>query len=141
MPPGGPGRFSSIPHCELIGQISGGTGWSWGDDWSKCWLHINQFVHGGPAGERIGEGHDHRNMFFIAGSNELEVRDFPGFIQFPRVDFNLDPAHPLIITLEIGLVFQLEGYSVISFGSQQWGQLPNLRDALLRTFHWNIQRV
>jgi hypothetical protein len=142
MPPGGPGRFSSVPYCELFGQITGITGWSWGDDWSKCWLHIAQLVNGGPAGARIGEGHDHRNMFFIAGSQSgPEVSDFPGFMQCPRVDFNLDPAHPLLITLEIRLDFQLEGSSAIWFGSQRLGQPPIHRDALLRTLQWNIQRV
>lgn len=137
MPLGSPGRFSSIPHCELFGEICGGTNWTWGDDWSKCWLHIAQFVHGGPVSALIGEGHDHRNMFFIAGSNTPpESHNFPGFIQFPRVDFNLDPAFPLIINLEIRLDFQLEGSSGIWFGN------PNMyRDALLRTFQWYIQGV
>ncbi|WFE57657.1 hypothetical protein [Micromonospora sp. WMMD712] len=137
----GPGRFTSLPHCELFGKMTGATGWTWGDDWSKCWLHVAQFVNGGPAGARIAEGHDHRNVFFISDSERLEVHDLPGFIQFPRVDFNLDPHHPLIITLEIRLDFQMEGHSQIFFGSRAPGQPPVMRDALLRTFQWNLQRV
>ncbi len=141
MPPGGPGRFSSAPHCELFGQIAGITGNHGGDNWSKCWLHTAQFVHGGPGGGRIGEGHDHRNLFFLAQDFELASPNLPGFMLFPRVDFQLDPGHDLVIILEVRFDFQLEGIAAIWFGSQTVGHPPLHRDALLRTFQWFIQRL
>ncbi|WP_433240786.1 hypothetical protein ACQPYK_35100 [Streptosporangium sp. CA-135522] len=93
-------------------------------------------MRGGPNGAIIGEGHDHRNLFFLSQDFEETIRDLPGFLPFPRVDFNLDPAHTVTSTLEVRFDFQLEGIAGTKFGTHLVS-----RDALLRLSQWTIGRL
>lgn len=138
MPPGGPGRFRSQPFCNLFGTLSAysGASFGFGDDWSKCWLHTAQFVRGGAGQAIVGEGHNHRNLYFLEQSDRRAVVDFPGSMSFPGVDFNLDPAHNVTTTLEVRLDFQLEGEAGTKFGVREV-----FRDAILQLFQWNINRL
>ncbi|MFI7536682.1 hypothetical protein [Streptosporangium sp. NPDC049376] len=141
MPPGGPGRFVSTPNCDVTRRIAGDTGWWWGDNWSKCWMHLAQIVLDGPTGNVIAEGHDHRNLFHLSQDGELGFFQFPGFLPFPRVEFQLNPSRVLIIKVELRLDFQMEGSSHIYFGSQTIGQPPQRVDVLYKGFQWFIRRL
>ncbi|GAA0404221.1 hypothetical protein Acor_24320 [Acrocarpospora corrugata] len=139
MPPGGPGRFTSQPTCTLDGPMTGFTQDHWGDNWSKCFLRLDQIVHGGPGGPIIGQGHERRTLINLSQDNEIANISLPGFLRFPRVDFALNPAHPVTTLLGLNLDFQLEGYAGLAFGRTVGTNLQFV-SALLRMSQWTINR-
>jgi hypothetical protein len=136
MPAGGPGWFTSRPSCNFFGTLSAYAGAAFGDNWSKCWMHTSQVALGGPGWPVLGENHGHQNLYFLSQDGERAVKDLPGHINFPPIDFFMDPAFTLVIFLETRLDFQLEGDSGTKFGVREVFQ-----DAILRYFQWTIQRL
>lgn len=136
MPPGGPGRFTSIPTCNLFGSMAAATYHDLGDNWSKGWLHTSQTILGGPNWPVLGQAHNHQKLYIIADDDTPGGADLPGHIDFPRADFNVDPAFTIVIFLEVRFDFQLEGQAVTKFGFREI-----FRDAVLQFFQWNIQRL
>ncbi|WP_143543001.1 hypothetical protein [Rhodococcus sp. NCIMB 12038] len=134
MPTTGAGRYRSSPTIDLMGSVLGWTGWTWGDDWSKCWLVATQTVRGGPGGGIAISSTEARNLIFLAGSNDRRAADLPGNMPMPRVEFQLDVNNPLTIDLEIKLDLQLEGHSGFWFGNERI-----FFPALLRTHQWLLE--
>jgi len=118
LPP--PGWYRSVPRVNLWGEVWGFTGvngpFSFGDNWSKCWLHANQkiSVAGGPM---INQAHWFDTLIFYESDGSHGVRGLPGTFTFPEVFFEVVPGRPLVAELELKFDIQLEGTSALRFGN------------------------
>ena len=83
LPPAG--WYRSIPRVNFWGEVWGFTGvsgpLSFGDNWSKCWVHASQkiSVAGGPT---IGQSHWWDTLLFFESDGSHGVRSLPGTVAF-----------------------------------------------------------
>jgi hypothetical protein len=139
MPGGTQTRFVSAPVCDLLGQVIGFTGNSGflgigGDQWSKCWLHVSQFVHHGIVPGPIAQATTGRNLIFLEDDVDYQETSLPGFLGFPPVEFDLDRSREVIVHTQVRFDFQLEGDSEFRFGG-----VGHMNPAILRQFQWKLQ--
>lgn len=134
-----PGVYRSAPSTDLHGELLGFTTvngpWSFGDNWCKCWLHVDQTVRT-TGGAIIANGHDARQVIFFEDDGSFGVVPLPGFLPFPPLQFYVGPGQPLTATLELKFDFQLEGGAMIRFGN-----FGGLVPALFRTPQWSLTPV
>lgn len=137
LPP--PGWYRSWPPTSLWGEVWGFTGvsgpFSFGDNWSKCWLHATQTVRG-PSGAVIASGHWWDTLLHFESDGSHGVRGLPGSLMFPAVNFFVSAGVPLTVELELKFDIQLEGSSAFRFGNYG-GWVPSL----FRTPQWNLSPV
>jgi hypothetical protein len=131
-----PGWYRSVPRVNLWGEVWGFTGvsgpLSFGDNWSKCWLHANQkiSVAGGPM---INQAHWFDTLLFFESDGSHGVRPLPGTFTFPEVFFEVVPGRPLVAELELKFDIQLEGSSAFRFGNY-----GGWTDAVFQSPQWSL---
>jgi hypothetical protein len=111
------GWYRSAPRVNLWGEVWGFTGVStFGDNWSKCWLHANQKIRV-EGGATIAEAHWFDTLLFFESDGSHGVRGLPGSFMFPEVFVYIVPNRPIVAELELKFDIQLEGSSAFRFGN------------------------
>ena len=131
-----PGWYRSIPRVNLWGSVWGFTGvngpFSFGDNWSKCWLHTNQkiSVAGGPM---INQAHWWDTMLFFESDGSHGARPLPGTFTLPEIFFEVRAGRPLVVEIEVKFDIQLEGSSAFRFGDY-----GGWTDAVFQSPQWSL---
>jgi hypothetical protein len=142
MPP--KGRYISAPWGNVEGSVIGRTGKTFsGDNWAKCWEHLDQTVRNG-SGEVLGNEHRVQRLIFLEADGKEQIGEIPqkfGDFPFPPVSFDLDPKQPLTVTVEVRFDVQLEGESMFAFWPMNGGFLnSNAHMLVLGNYQWTLQR-
>jgi hypothetical protein len=130
------GWYRSTPRVNLWGEVWGFTGvsgpFSFGDNWSKCWLHANQKIRI-EGGATIAEAHWFDTLLFFESDGSHGVRGLPGTFNFPDVFVYVVPNRPLVVELELKFDIQLEGSSAFRFGNY-----GGWTEALFQAPQWSL---
>ncbi|MGY1808131.1 hypothetical protein ACI8AF_12250 [Blastococcus sp. SYSU D00669] len=134
LPPAG--WYRSAPRVNLWGEVWGFTGvngpLSFGDNWSKCWLHANQKIMT-EGGAIIAQNHWFDTLLFFDSDGLHGVRGLPGSFTFPEVFVHVLPDRPLVAELELKFDIQLEGSSAFRFGNY-----AGWTEALFQASQWPL---
>ena len=130
------GWYRSTPRVNLWGEVWGFTGvsgpFSFGDNWSKCWLHANQKISI-EGGAMISQAHWFDTLLFFESDGSHGVRGLPGTFNFPDVFVYVVPNRPLVVELELKFDIQLEGSSAFRFGNY-----GGWTEALFQAPQWSL---
>ena len=132
-----PGWARSRPPANLRGSVAGLTGVSapltFGDQWAKCWLHLDHRVRD-EDGAVIAEEHSVENLIFREHGGQHISRPLPGSVQYPELSFEIERHRPLITELEMKVDIQIEGGSSLRLGT--WDQMI---DTIYRGDQWKLE--
>jgi hypothetical protein len=142
------GNVFSLTRADTQGLVHGavwGDMFSFGDQWSKCWMNVRQTIFAQIPGMvwpfngflPIASNATSFNLLDLDDHIQVGTNRLPGLIAMPIVGFPVGPGVNLQAVLEFWFDIQMEGDdSNMTFGFE-----PPSFSNMVQTFQWKLSKM